>query len=305
MSNEQFTQQQIQNTVATQAVVSSSDGQYGSSTSWPITPSSLSHGGQIDQILPALFAAKTQFPIIQKTEYNDFTKSKFADLAGIERSIKPILTQNGLILLQPCNPHEHVSGSVWIDIETILFHQSGQFLCTKAVIPYMAQRAAKKKDQNGKSLCEFEETKVDAHGLAAAITYFRRYMLISFLGLTTDDDDGNTAMQQQYPQRQWNQPAQPTQHVPNPENIRPEHVPTHDFYQAAQPQQVEKSQTPSLDEIKLLENDVAKLGQEYQDSLTTWLKEHGYDSIDQLKNNVLDFNKIQFRVDRQRKLQRR
>lgn len=183
MSHEQKVQQQIHATKDQ----GSSEAEYNNGPSFPtITPSALNNSAKIDKIIPALAKAKRQFTIAAKDSNNPFYHSRYANLASIERAIAPALTENGLFLMQPTNPHEQVSGSVIVTITTVLWHESGQFLSSTADVPYMSSKGTNQKGG----------IQVDVHGMGSMLTYFRRYLKLAFLDIITDDDDGNRAMPQ-------------------------------------------------------------------------------------------------------------
>jgi hypothetical protein len=229
-------------------------------------------GGGINEILPALLRAKAQFPEISKVKRNDFTKSKYADSAQIAKQINPVLNANGLFCLQPWCTQENAAGDVSIVIELTLFHKSGQYLSTKTTIPFMAQRAGKKKDDKGRPTNEYETLKIDAHGLAGAITYFRRYQYMSFFELVTDDDDGNAAnaaMRQQ----QYQQPPQYYAPPPAPEPM------------------------PTSEQIGELKAGLIKCPQKFQESVNTWVTgQLGLSSIDNL--NYRRYEIIKERIEK-------
>ena len=50
-------------------------------------------------------------------------------------------------------------------------------------------------DSSIEGFCEYNLSKNDMQGLGSAITYARRYSLVSMLGLEAEDDDGNKAVQ--------------------------------------------------------------------------------------------------------------
>lgn len=132
-----------------------------------------------DKIIPALMAARKGFALLIKNETNPYYGSKYADLAAIETAIKPALEENGLFIMQPTNPHQEESG-VCVTIQTMLWHESGQYIYCVANIPYMTTKG---------------KTQLDVHSMGSLITYFRRYLKLSFLDIVThDDDDGNKAM---------------------------------------------------------------------------------------------------------------
>ncbi len=99
-----------------------------------------------------------------------FKGTKYADLLSVVSAIKPALIANELWFAQI--NHEQ-SGSICI--ETVLFHSSGdQLSFGKLFVP---------------------ASKNDAQGYGSALTYARRYSLLTAFGACPDDDDGNAAVQ--------------------------------------------------------------------------------------------------------------
>jgi len=93
---------------------------------------------------------------------------KYADLADTIQQIRPVLAQHGLAVLQSPVSHDNDTVSIY----TTIIHSSGQQL-TFGPLTLPAGRTA-------------QET-------GSAITYGRRYALLSCLGLAAEDDDGATA----------------------------------------------------------------------------------------------------------------
>lgn len=123
----------------------------------------------------ALAIAQTQFPLVKKTDNNPFFKSKYAGLPSILEVVLPVLHKNGLFLTQV-----PISEGDKIGVMTKIIHAetgdelSGSFTMTLS--------------------------KNDPQGAGSAITYARRYALVSMLGLNVDeDDDGNMASGRQAP----------------------------------------------------------------------------------------------------------
>lgn len=95
---------------------------------------------------------------------NPFFKSNYADLGSVWDSVRALLAENELAVIQM------PSGTG--DITTVLTHSSGEWMSATMHIP----------------------SKQDAHGIGSAISYGRRYALAAFLGVVTGDDDGNSAV---------------------------------------------------------------------------------------------------------------
>ena len=112
---------------------------------------------------------------VKKTAKNPFFKSSYADLNGVMDSLAPALVECNLIYVQYANRHDGVDvlTTELVNIskpdEKIISH-------THLVIP-----------------------SADMQKLGGAITYARRYSLISMFGLEAIDDDGNVASGKEKP----------------------------------------------------------------------------------------------------------
>jgi hypothetical protein len=129
-------------------------------------------------LIKALCKVQEKITNPPNTATNPFFKSKYAPLPEILKEIRPLLTKEGLVLIQntgseliydnAANPYPHIF------VKTILFHQSGE--------SYETDKLYLKLD------------KKTPQGAGSAITYARRYQLTALLGISSeDDDDGNTA----------------------------------------------------------------------------------------------------------------
>lgn len=119
-------------------------------------------------ITQALLKAQSKFPLIIKEDNNPFFKSKYAGLPSVLEAVLPTLNENGLVLSQ-----SPITDGDRIGVETTIYHISGEYITSKFTMNL---------------------AKNDPQGAGSAITYARRYALVSMLGLNVDeDDDGNTA----------------------------------------------------------------------------------------------------------------
>jgi hypothetical protein len=120
-------------------------------------------------ISQALLKAQTKFPLVKKSDNNPFFKSKYAGLPTVLEAVLPILNENGLVLSQ-----SPITDGDKIGVKTTIIHaESGETI-------------------EGEFTMQL--SKNDPQGAGSAITYARRYSLISILGLNVDeDDDGNLA----------------------------------------------------------------------------------------------------------------
>ena len=103
------------------------------------------------------------------TADNPFFKSKYAPLSDILNNVRPLLSKNGLSILQaPSGDGENII------ITTMLLHTSGEYIEFDPLI--------------------LKADKPTAQGAGSAITYARRYAISAILGISSeDDDDGNHA----------------------------------------------------------------------------------------------------------------
>ena len=99
---------------------------------------------------------------IKKDGKNPHFKSTYATLTQILSEVKPILSECGLLLLQPIGNNK---------VSTIIYDDKGRVAEASIDLP----------------------TNLTPQQLGSAITYFRRYTLASLLALEIDDDDANVA----------------------------------------------------------------------------------------------------------------
>ena len=118
----------------------------------------------IGKLTLALSKVQAQLKPAKENSKNPFFKSSYADLGSVWDSVRKLLAENELAIIQM--PTD-VGG-----LTTILSHSSGEFMSSTMYIP----------------------SKEDAHGVGSAISYARRYALASFVGVITGDDDGNMAV---------------------------------------------------------------------------------------------------------------
>ncbi len=104
-----------------------------------------------------------------KDKINPAFKSKYADLGSVVDAIKPVLAKHGLAFTQSTEPSE---GGVIV--ETLLWYEGTDAACSlgKLFVP---------------------ANKQDAQGFGSALTYARRYSLMTAFGVPAEDDDGNAA----------------------------------------------------------------------------------------------------------------
>lgn len=116
----------------------------------------------------AMAAAFGELEAATKSANNPHFKSKYADIATVIDAVKPALVKHGLFFTQHPEPSER-----GVCIETMLHHASGESISLgKLFVP---------------------ANKQDAQGFGSALTYARRYALVTAFGVPTEDDDGNAA----------------------------------------------------------------------------------------------------------------
>ncbi len=125
----------------------------------------------IERATPELFAAlaKAQAEIenASKNAANPHFRSRYADLAEVLNTVRPVLAKHGLSVMQST-----AFDGVCVSVETVLAHASGGLVSsTASCVP----------------------AKTDAQGVGAATTYLRRYALAAMAGVAQEDDDGNSA----------------------------------------------------------------------------------------------------------------
>jgi len=119
----------------------------------------------IKAIAPAFLKAQKEMEAVTKNSKNPFFKSDYADLNAVMEACKEPLNNNGISVLQPVNSNY---------VETVLMHESGEWLASETALIV--------KETN------------NPQALGSAISYARRYGLMSILGLPAEDDDGEKAM---------------------------------------------------------------------------------------------------------------
>lgn len=133
---------------------------------------------QINELSAALAKAQAQIENASKTSNNPHFKSKYADLAEVLNTVRPVFAANGIAIVQMPS----FAGGI-VSVETMLTHASGQWIS---------------------NVCSTPVSKQDAQGVGSAITYLRRYSLAAFAGVAQEDDDANAAVghapKQQKPQ---------------------------------------------------------------------------------------------------------
>ena len=122
----------------------------------------------MSEIFKALAKAQSTFEAALKGAQNPHFRSKYAALDACMDAVRAPLNAQGIFITQPI---ECVADGVLI--ETLFCHESGEtYSGGKLFMPVV---------------------KHDAQGYGSAITYGRRYSLLTACGVAPEDDDGNQA----------------------------------------------------------------------------------------------------------------
>lgn len=121
----------------------------------------------IAALAKALAKAQNEVENAAKNAANQHFRSKYADLAEVLNTVRPVFSANGLAVSQFPSFENGVAS-----VETIITHESGEWMSGISSAPV---------------------TKQDAQGVGSATTYLRRYSLAAIAGIAQEDDDGNHA----------------------------------------------------------------------------------------------------------------
>lgn len=130
----------------------------------------------IAALAAALAKAQAEIENASKSSVNPHFKSKYADLAEVLNTVRPVFAKHGIAVIQAPSFDSGVA-----HVETMITHSSGEWLS---------------------NTCSAPVGKQDAQGVGSAITYLRRYSLAAFAGIAQEDDDGNSASARHEPPKQ-------------------------------------------------------------------------------------------------------
>lgn len=144
---------------------------------------------ETNELFVALLKAKQQFGPVLKDKMNPAFKSKYADLGAVLEAVEPALLANGILVVQQVQSFDDV-----MYLDTSLIHVGGLKIGSRYKVTPM---------------------KKDPQGEGSAITYARRYSLLSLLSIAPEDDDGNAAARKApaEPATDWNKKIKETQTV--------------------------------------------------------------------------------------------
>ena len=122
----------------------------------------------------AFVQAQRNFAPALKKSDNPYFGSKYADLANCIEAVIDALHENGIALMQ--HTDETDKGVI---VQTVFIHESGDFMEAGRIFVPAAQN--------------------NAQAFGSALTYARRYSLMTACGIAPEDDDGNAASKPQAP----------------------------------------------------------------------------------------------------------
>lgn len=124
------------------------------------------------QLFEALRDARAEFPDIEKNAENPFFKSKYADYNSVRSAVDPVLAQHNLFVL---------------DVPDAIGDQPALTITLRHLTS----------DEFVESTTPLSLSKKDPQAHGSALTYMKRYALVTILGLKNaeSDDDGNIASQ--------------------------------------------------------------------------------------------------------------
>ena len=120
-----------------------------------------------------LLKAISKMEKIKKDSNNPFYKSKYYDINSLLETVKPILHEEGLVLLQPIENNCVVSRIHDVD--------TGDFVDSSMKIPDID----------------------DPQKIGSCVSYFRRYTLSSLLSVEAEDDDANATVKKEEDDKDW------------------------------------------------------------------------------------------------------
>ena len=118
-------------------------------------------------LFAALALAQGEIENATKASTNPHFKSRYADLAEVLNTVRPVLSKHGLAIVQSTE-----SNGEMVSVTTAIVHKEGGHISsTASCVP----------------------AKWDGQGVGAATTYLRRYGLAAMCAIAQEDDDGQSA----------------------------------------------------------------------------------------------------------------
>jgi hypothetical protein len=131
----------------------------------------MEHSPELDKLAAALAKAQGQVTGAAKSAVNPHFGKTYADLASVWDAMRKPFADNGLSVV-----HMPGFGDGKITLETMLLHESGQWVKGVLAMPFAA-----------------EPGRNAAQSIGSALTYMRRYVDSSIGSVAPEDDDGESA----------------------------------------------------------------------------------------------------------------
>ena len=147
----------------------------------------------ITHLATALAKAQAEMPVAVFDAQNKFLNNRYASLRAVIEASRPILAKHKLTLVQ-----FPISDATGIGIESLLAHESGEFVSERIVIPLTEEKG---------------KTKVQCAG--STLTYLRRYSWASILGMYSDEDSDGSSPTQAFTPKQASALPPPPLHKPS------------------------------------------------------------------------------------------
>ena len=151
----------------------------------------MEHSESLTKLAAAMAKAQGEMENAAKSSDNPFFRSKYADLAEIINTARPVLAKYGLSIVQlPGFKDGEVT------IENVIMHESGEWLSGLSGAPMPVMTA-----KDGRVLPPSPQ------GVGSAVTYLRWYSLAAMCMIAQEDDDAESATA---PSRSHHREAVPT-----------------------------------------------------------------------------------------------
>ena len=116
-------------------------------------------------LFAALALAQSEVENATKASTNPHFRSKYADLAEVLNTVRPVYSKHGIAIVQSTG----FDGGM-VSVTTALVHKEGGYIT---------------------SVASCTPAKTDGQGIGASTTYLRRYSLAAATGIAQEDLDGN------------------------------------------------------------------------------------------------------------------
>jgi hypothetical protein len=155
------------------------------------------------KIFQALISFQAEVKPAEKNGKNPFFSSSYSTLQDVFESIKPGMKLNKLGVIQSPELYETQEGK-FIKVVSRVIHESGEWI--------EGEVSASLKDANPQTI-------------GSAISYLRRYSLISLFGIASEDDDDGNAATDNTPKEIKQDPVDTGKQQKQPDSSKPQKYP--------------------------------------------------------------------------------